>query len=118
MNVISALSFVNFIALCLIYVMPKNEQPLRCPFSELPPSRLLGIFSTRDIIITVIAGSLVGWLSNTNIFLAIIYEFAVGQIVHIIFRTKTMPLYKLGLSDKPDGTGRLANPIGADVNNQ
>lgn len=111
MHLFYALLVVNLAALALIYVMPKNVTPLYLEPGEKAPHRLCGIFSTRDIIITFVAGGIVAYLSDSSVIWGAFYEFVLGIFFHLAFSVRTMSLYKLGLSGKPNGLGRLANPI-------
>jgi hypothetical protein len=114
MNLVTALIIVNFVAVILILTLTsKHETPSYIKPGDKAPRRIFGIFSTRDIVATSIVGILIAYMSNTNIFLAIGLEFIIGSLIHLAFGVKTMPLYKLGLSKIPDGTGILANPVAA-----
>jgi len=112
MHFCQASTIVNLIALFFIYLSPTNKIPLY----GTQPCRIGGIFVIKHLIITLVSGSLIGWLSGIDpLWHAILYgtlsQFIIGQVLHIVLKVKTMLLYKLGLSQKPDGTGRLAVPI-------
>jgi len=112
MNFYQAAFIIDAIALIAIYLMPANKTPSY----GIPPDRIGGIFVSKHLVITIVTGAMIGLMSDVEsrwlgILYGIIFQFIVGQIVHILFGTKTMLLYKLGLSEMPDGTGRLASPV-------
>jgi hypothetical protein len=112
MNFFQVAAIVNFLALFFIYVSPKYKRPLY----GTPPYRLFGIFIIKHLIITVVSGSLIGWFSDIKpvwhaALYGTIFQFFFGQLLHIVFKVKTMLLYKLKLGAEPDGTGRLLTPI-------
>jgi hypothetical protein len=107
----TALIVVNFVALFVVALTPKNIVPVR----GTPPKRLCGIYVVKHLVITLVSGALVAYFSNPRpfgnaLFWTVLHEFFLGQVIHIVMRVKTMQLYMLGLSQKPDGTGRLAEP--------
>ena len=110
---VSLMNFiVDFLAMVMIYLTPVNEIPL----CGTPPYRLWGTFVIKHLVITVVSGTLIGLLSDVSprwraILYGIVCQFVVGQLIHLVLGTKTMFLYKLGLSEIPDGTGRLATPV-------
>ena len=112
MNFYRVACIVNLIALCAIYVSPINQTPLY----GVPSYRIGGIFVPKHLIIVAASGILIGSLSDIRplhwaIVYGTVFQFALGQIIHLALGTKTMLLYKLGLAEKPDGTGRLAVPV-------
>jgi len=103
-----AVFVVNVLAMEVIFMTDPNMTPIKGE----PPLRLLGVFAARDVLATVFTGILIGLLSDSNdILRGIILQFVLGTLFHIIFGVKTMPFYLLGISDKPDGMGRIAHPI-------
>ena len=108
MEFYTALFVVNAVILFLIFLSSPNVTPVRGE----PSSRLFGIFATKDVILTIISGVVVGLLSDTKYIMhGILWQFVIGTAIHIALGVKTMPLYMLGISAKPDGTGRLAHPV-------
>ncbi len=112
MNFIKAAFIVNLVAMIAIYLSPVNEVQL----CGTPPYRLCGIFVIKHLLITVVSGTLIGFLSDIEprwhaVLYGIVFQFVAGQLVHLVFGIKTMLLFKLGLSEIPDGTGRLATPV-------
>lgn len=97
---------VNFVGLIFILNTTYYETSIKCTSKSM---RLFGIFSIRDIITTVLIGGFLGYYTKVGIIKGIIIEFLIGQVLHIIYSVKTKPLYLLGLSNAPDGTGFIPN---------
>ena len=103
---------IDTFALIGIYFSSANTTPL---YGK-PPYRLFGIFVMKHLLITFVSGAIIGVISDVRpiclaTFYGTVFQFVLGQIIHIMFSTKTMLLYKLGLGMQPDGTGRLAAAI-------
>ena len=100
--------YINCIACIYILSTTNYIEPLIC---DSPSSRILGIFSTRDILTTICIGSGLGYFVNKSIVKGILIEFMIGQFFHLFFMTNTMFLYSINMSNKPDGTGYIPNCI-------
>ena len=101
-------SYSNLIACWLIFLTKNYKEPLKC--TE-PPHRIFGIFSTRDILTTIMIGGFLGYFVNKNIIKGIFIEFFIGQIFHLLFKVNTMFLYNFNISYLPNGTGYIPNCV-------
>ena len=101
-------SYSNLIACWLILLTKEYKNPLKCTY---PPYRIFGIFSTRDILTTIIIGSFLGYFVNKNIIKGILIEFIIGQFFHLLFNVNSMFLYNFNISDIPNGTGYIPNCV-------
>ena len=101
-------SYSNLIACWLILLTKEYKDPLKCTY---PSHRILGIFSTRDLLTTIIIGSLLGYFVNKNIIKGILIEFFIGQLFHLLFSVNTMFLYNFNISNIPNGTGYIPNCV-------
>lgn len=112
MNFFQAAFILDGIAMIAIYLSSANQTPL----CGTPPYRLFGIFVIKHLMITMVTGTMIGLMSDLRsrymaILYGILFQFFVGQLIHLVFGVNTMLLYNLGLSGIPDGTGRLATPV-------
>src|SRR5438874_13765946 len=103
MNFYQAAFIIDVIALICVYLTPSNKTPLY----GTPPYRVGGIFVIKHLIITIVTGAMIGSLSDVKpmwlaIFYGILFQFVAGQAIHLFLGTKTMLLYKIGLSEMPD----------------
>jgi hypothetical protein len=119
MNFFLAALLIDSFAMIGIFFTPANKTPL----CGTPPHRIWGIFVSKHLIITAVTGTMIGLLSDVDprwqaAVLGTIFQFITGQLIHLMFGTKTMLLYKCGLSRIPDGTGRLATPVLCPVGNK
>ena len=101
-------SYLNLIAFFFILLTKEYKDPLKCTN---PSHRIFGIFSTRDLLTTIIIGGGLGYFVNKNIIKGIFIEFFIGQFFHLLFNVNTMFLYKFNISDIPNGTGYIPNCV-------
>ena len=82
-----------------------EEEPLRCPINK--STKRIGIFAVRDVIATIISGSITGQLIEKKPVKGIIVFFCAAPLIHKIFKVRTAFNHSIGLSKSPNGTGKI-----------
>jgi len=106
-----------FALLCICMLIVNTEYHTTPVFCHGGAWRLMGL-SVRDLLTTIVGGSLLGYCIESNPIKGIIILFISAIIIHIVFNAKTMLNYNFGLCDKPDGMGYIPNCVNyyTDVN--